>query len=190
VPELALARSRRSPRVVGPEGVAPDARPAQWSRCRRRRCALSALDAKWLQRHGIAGAADQRVSTHVDQDRGACGRAHMSAGERAWPQHPGWREYLPNDYATRRKANIDADLGERADIVFLAVGSPKVQLSRFVEPTMKPTPPDSPHVKVPTLTPLCARRSCEHQRAHQQERRARRTAHSPECHRHLLVKTQ
>src|SRR6516165_318097 len=77
-----------------------------------------AFDADRLQRDRAVGAADQHIGTGPDPDGGAAGGTDIIAVQRTGGQIGGRREYRPNQHAALRIADIDAELVDRAGIIF------------------------------------------------------------------------
>src|SRR5438874_11298535 len=77
-----------------------------------------AFDADRLQRDRAVGAADQHIGPDPYPHRGAAGGADIIAVERARRQIGGRREYRPHQNAALGIADIEAELVDRAGIVF------------------------------------------------------------------------
>src|ERR1700719_4772146 len=74
------------------------------------------LGTNGLQRKGVVGAADHRIGTPPDTDRGIALHATVIAGEIARMDDSGRREYHPAQGYTLRYAEVDPETMDHADI--------------------------------------------------------------------------
>src|SRR6516225_6861324 len=88
-----------------------------------------AFDAERLQRDRLVGAADQHIRADSDDRRRARGDAAKGSGERAGCRRGGWCKYRPNQHTASRKADIDAKLVDRPDIVLRGASSHRCEVA-------------------------------------------------------------
>jgi hypothetical protein len=67
------------------------------------------LETQWLQSEGVLGTADQRIGIAAYADRGAGCNPAVAAGEIAWADPPGRREYCPHHRGSLREADIETE---------------------------------------------------------------------------------
>src|SRR5476649_1480023 len=79
--------------------------------------ALAAFDAERLQVDGLIETADQHIGAGADRDGGLGRGPDIVTRQRALAQVGGGREHAPHQDAAFGIADVDAELGDRADIM-------------------------------------------------------------------------